>query len=139
MVSVFTRSTFDGSKSNGTSCQSLPTPAFTSSWTVNSSPFVTPSVPCGSSKIFGPLVPQPASRSTTTASAGARRVLIRSERQRQRLLEQLADARQELRPVGSVEDAVVAHERQRHRVARDDPAALLDCRPLLQRADGEER
>ena len=44
------------------------------------------------------------------------------QRERQRLLEQLLDAREELRAVRAVEDAVVADQRQRQLVAGDDAA-----------------
>ena len=63
----------------------------------------------------------------------------RSEQQRDRLLEQLADAREELRGVGAVEDAVVAGQRDVHRVAAR--RARRRGRPArgAMRADGEDR
>ena len=48
------------------------------------------------------------------------------ERQREGLLEQLADASEELRGVGAVEDAVVAGQRDAHRVAGDELAVADD-------------
>src|SRR3954465_1842777 len=74
-----------------------------------------------------------------STSAGRELPRARLERQRQRLLEQLAHAGQELGAVRSVEDAVVAHERDRHRVARGDAAAIVNHRAFLERADREDR
>jgi len=52
-----------------------------------------------------------------------------SERQRERLLEQVADPPEELGAVGAVEDAVVAGKRHAHQLARDDrPARFIDGR-----------
>src|SRR3954470_2269310 len=48
--------------------------------------------------------------------------------ERQRLLEQLPHASEELGAVGSVQDPVVADERRAHHVARDDPPALVHHR-----------
>ncbi len=60
------------------------------------------------------------------------------QREPQRLLEVLADLREELRGVGAVEDAVVAGERELHHRAHDD-LAVADHGPRLERADGEDR
>jgi hypothetical protein len=54
------------------------------------------------------------------------------EREGERLLEKLTHPGEELGAVGTVEDPVIAHERERHLVARHDPASLVDCGPLLQ-------
>src|SRR5215208_5542339 len=59
------------------------------------------------------------------------------ERQRQRLLQELLHARQELGAVGAVEDAVVADERQLHLVAGDDAAGVVDGGLLGELADGQ--
>src|SRR5918999_6416143 len=66
-----------------------------------------------------------------------RRSGLKSERER--LLEQVLDARQELGAVGPVEDAVVAHEREHHLVARDDLALVVHGGLLGELADGEDR
>src|SRR4051794_23690410 len=56
----------------------------------------------------------------------------------ERLLEVLADAREELRGVGAVEDAVVAGEGELHHRAHGH-LAVADHGPRLERADGEDR
>ena len=76
-----------------------------------------------------PLKPETnASRSvaTCTSPVGRFGLPVALQRERERLLEQLPDAREELGAVGAVEDAVVADQRERHLVARHDAAA---CRP----------
>src|SRR5918995_5085587 len=61
------------------------------------------------------------------------------ERQRQWLLEQLLYAREELRAVRPVQDAVIADEAERHLIARDDAPGIVDRRPLLELADRQDR
>src|SRR5215208_5112706 len=56
----------------------------------------------------------------------------------QRLLQQLAHAREELSAVGTVEDAVIADQRKRHLVARNHPSSLVHRGPLLERAHRQE-
>ena len=76
-----------------------------------------------------PLARRPSTRvarrapeSAPTSTAGARLLpLERLEREQERLLEPLADAPQELRGVGAVEDAVVAGQREAHDVADRRP------------------
>src|SRR5919112_1059280 len=69
------------------------------------------------------------------------RALVRFglERESERLLEQVLDARQELRAVGPVEDAVVADERERHLVARDHAPLVVHRGLLGELADGQDR
>src|SRR5919112_4235244 len=69
------------------------------------------------------------------------RALVRFglERESERLLEEVLDAREELRAVGPVEDAVVADERQHHLVACDDLALVVDRGLLVELAHREDR
>src|SRR5687767_8750667 len=61
------------------------------------------------------------------------------ERERERLLEQILDSREELGAVGSVEDAVVADQRERHLIARHDLALVVHGGLLVELAHGENR
>src|SRR5215216_2923622 len=61
------------------------------------------------------------------------------QRERQRLFQEILDPGEELRAVGAVENSVVAHERERHLVARHDLAIVVDRRLLVELADREDR
>ena len=74
----------------------------------------------------------------SAASEHARETARPSEGQGKRLFEEADYAGEELGALGAVEDAVVAGEGDRHQVGGDD-LAVADDRPLLDRADGEDR
>src|SRR3954452_18904751 len=64
---------------------------------------------------------------------------FRLKRERERLLEQVLDPREEFGAVGAVEDSVIAHEREHHLVAGDQLALVVHGRLLLELPDGEDR
>src|SRR4051794_31133495 len=61
------------------------------------------------------------------------------QRERERLLEQVLDPREELGAVGAVQDAVVAHQGERHLIAGDHLALVVHRGLLRELADGEDR
>src|SRR5215213_9734823 len=114
-------------------CPSASKPMFTSS-RIRSSRSVSLSVDATSSCSAAMI-----SSSRVRGWRGSASAIRRLERERERLLEQLLDAREELRAVGAVEDAVVADERERHLLPRDHAAALVHRRLRGERADREDR